>query len=361
MPSDVFELLIEEVLFRIYTCIMAAFMHIRKTKVYNPRYSNYVHDYKRIFRFEENHVNWIVENLLVYKGETRGGALTTKMRLEAFLRYMADPGYQIGVGEDLGLNQSSVCRSVHDISERLVQISGQWIRFPQTREEKENASSTWTAKYSFPQTIGAIDCTQIKITKPAHRLHPDEFVNRKGVHSFNVQATCDSKECFTSVCASWAGSVHDARILRSSEIPQIMQSTGSDFLLLGDSGYPIKPWLMVPFSNPETPAQQCFNQVFTKERVIIERCFGQLKRRFPMLTGVVRVATKKIPTLIVACVVLHNVAKYLQDDLPEEIYPEPIIEENIIEDPRVEADAVLRQLGKTKRQQIAEILHNANN
>ena len=67
--------------------------------------------------------------------------------LKAFLRYVADPGFQIGVGEDLGIDQSSVCRSVHYISERLVQIAGNWIKFTQTRAEKENASSMWTAKY----------------------------------------------------------------------------------------------------------------------------------------------------------------------------------------------------------------------
>ena len=341
---------------------MAAFMNIRKPKIYNVRRSgHHVHDYKRLFRFDEDNVHWIVQNVLLDNNdvETRGGALSTKQRLEAFLRYVSDPGFQVGVGEDLGIDQSSVCRSVHYICERLVQIADNWIKFPQTRQEKENASSTWTAKYSFPQAIGAIDCTHIKINRPVRRFHPDEFVNRKGVHSINVQATCDSKECFTSVCASWAGSVHDSRILRCSDIPHIMQSTGGDFLLLGDSGYPIKPWLMVPFRNPETPAQQQFNKIFTKERVIIERCFGQLKKRFPMLAGVVRVAIKQVPKFIVACVVLHNISKYLHDNLPEEINPEPIVNEEI-EEPRVETDAVQRQLGQIKRQQIADILQNLN-
>ena len=339
---------------------MAAFMEIRTTKIYNVRRSGFVHDYKSLFRFNEENVMWIVENVLqVHESETRGGALSTKQRLEAFLRYVADPGFQVGVGEDLGIQQSSVCRSVHYICERLVQVADKWIIFPQTRQKKEDASAMWTAKYSFPQAIGAIDCTHIKINRPARRFHPDEYVNRKGVHSINVQATCNSKECFTSVCASWAGSVHDSRILRCSDIPNIMQSTGGDFLLLGDSGYPIKPWLMVPFKNPETPAQQIFNQVFTKERVIIERCFGQLKKRFPMLAGVVRVATKQVPKFIVACAVLHNVSKYLHDDLPQDATPDPIVDEEI-EEPHGETDAVQRQLGQIKRREIAAILENLN-
>lgn len=35
----------------------------------------------------------------------------------------------------------------------------------------------------------------------------DEYVNRKNLCSFNVQATCDANEWFTSVNTRWAGSV----------------------------------------------------------------------------------------------------------------------------------------------------------
>nr|CAH7715388.1 unnamed protein product [Callosobruchus chinensis] len=52
----------------------------------------------------------------------------------------------------------------------------------------------------------------------------------------------------------------------------------SNALLLGDEGYGIAPWLMVPFGNPNTLAEHAYNNLFTKERVIIERCFGQLKQ-----------------------------------------------------------------------------------
>ena len=41
------------------------------------------HDYKRLFRFDENNVNWIVRNVLMdnIEVETRGGALSTKQQL----------------------------------------------------------------------------------------------------------------------------------------------------------------------------------------------------------------------------------------------------------------------------------------
>ena len=84
---------------------MAAFMQITKTKIYNVCCSGYVHDYKykRILWFTEENVKWIVQNVHLVNDEleTRGGALSTKQWLEAFLRYAAGQGFQVGVGEDL--------------------------------------------------------------------------------------------------------------------------------------------------------------------------------------------------------------------------------------------------------------------
>ena len=76
-------------------------MQIIKTKIYNARRSGYFHDYKRLFCFTEENVMWIVENVLLVNDEleTGEGALSTKQRLEAFLRYVADPGFQVAVGE----------------------------------------------------------------------------------------------------------------------------------------------------------------------------------------------------------------------------------------------------------------------
>ena len=47
------------------------------------------------------------------------------------------------------------------------------------------------AKSSLPGAIGCIDCTQICIQAPS--VNENDFVNRKGYHSLNVQAICDHK------------------------------------------------------------------------------------------------------------------------------------------------------------------------
>jgi hypothetical protein len=61
-----------------------------------------------------------------------------------------------------------------------------------------------------------------------------------------------------------------------------MEENREKALLLRDEGYGLAPWLMTPFKNPQIPEERAYNKLFTKERVIIERCFEQLKQRFPV-------------------------------------------------------------------------------
>uniref|UniRef100_A0A671LQA6 DDE Tnp4 domain-containing protein n=1 Tax=Sinocyclocheilus anshuiensis TaxID=1608454 RepID=A0A671LQA6_9TELE len=164
----------------------------------------------------------------------------------------------------------------------------------------------------FPNVIGAIDGTHIRIKAPS--THEPLFVNRKGYHSINVQAICDAKLRVLNCVARWPGSTHDSRNLVNSQIHDAFERGELQGVLLGDSGYPLKPWLLTPFLNPETAAQTLYNTAHAKTRNVIERCFGVLKRRFHCLHGELRMKPERVCNIICACVVLHN----LEDQMLEE-------------------------------------------
>ncbi|KAI4465063.1 hypothetical protein MML48_3g00003819 [Holotrichia oblita] len=249
-------------------------------------------------------------------------------KMELYLRTLGDPGFQEGVGADLGIYQSTVSKTINEVASKIVRRKGMWIRFPLTPNELEEAKRGW----HMPDAIGAVDCTHIKIRKPV--LHGEEYFNRKGFCSINVQATCNYNECFTSVDVSWPGSVHDSRVWRNSDVFQITKSNINYAYLLGDEGYCIAPWLMTPYKNPNIITEKLYNRIHTTDRIIIERCFGQLKSRFPMLANTIGLKLNCIPVYITSCFILHNVAKNVHDPndfLPlqnrEEPYCQPIVDD----------------------------------
>ena len=160
--------------------------------------------------------------------------------------------------------------------------------------------------------LGAIDCSHIGIEKPG--LYGDEYVNRKGYVSvqLNVQFVCNPDYIIHSVNANWPGSVHDSRIWKTSNLYQSIQKPlYKDAVLLGDGGYANTPFLLTPFKHANNDIERKFNHVHCRARVTIEQCFGQLKRRFPILHYGIRLKLESAPRVIIACAVLHNIARYL--------------------------------------------------
>jgi hypothetical protein len=80
----------------------------RINKIYKPRAEIRVEDYRSLFRFNEDNVQWIADHFLGKNTETRGGALTPEIKMQIFLRYVADPGFQVGVAQDMGVDQTTL-------------------------------------------------------------------------------------------------------------------------------------------------------------------------------------------------------------------------------------------------------------
>ncbi|MBN3310833.1 HARB1 nuclease, partial [Amia calva] len=126
-----------------------------------------------------------------------------------------------------------------------------------------------------------------------------------------------SSALITNCVVRWPGSMHDARILRESNIFQIFQQNPPEGIILGDSAYPLLPWLMTPFATAR------FNSAHGTTRSTIEHLNGVLKRRCACL-NYLRVEPQRACNIIFACTVLHNISQTRtvplhddSDDLPQ--------------------------------------------
>ena len=79
---------------------------------------------------------------------------------------------------------------------------------------------------------------------------------------------------------------------------------------------------MTPFLAATTPAQARFNTAHCKTRCAIERLNGVLKRCFACL-NYLRVEPQGACNIILACIVLHNIATRRNVPLCDDVYGAP--------------------------------------
>ncbi|CAK1587654.1 unnamed protein product [Parnassius mnemosyne] len=254
------------------------------------------------------------------------------------LRYYATGSYQRVTGDIFHIEQPTVHRIVHRVTEKKANMRSLFINMP-TAEERLEVANDFYAIAGFPRVIDPRSkMIPIKINSPGG-AQSESFRNRKGYFFLNVQMVCDAKLRIRNIIARWPGSVHDSTIFNESPLcAQLERGDFTTMVLLGDSGYPCRPYLLTPILNPRTPAEEAYNRSQIRTRNPIERLFGVLKRRFPCLHYGLGLKTTNIPPIIVACAVLHNIAILRQDEVVEEDDPLTIVEEEIMVQPSNEVN-----------------------
>ena len=341
--------------------LMLDFLHddrrpLRRERLFRDR-MNPLEKYDEVeikapFRFERHNILRITDELrpMIQHTTGRNKALSPLHQVCIFLRFAATGCMQSSVASWINVDRSTVSRTVWRVAQSILEAHRDIFNID-VRSTKEG----FLAKHGLPNIVGAIDCTHVRIVTPPRRLYPDEYINRKNYHSINVQAICDSDCIVTDVVASWPGSVHDSRILKNSDIYDRLMSGEISGTLLGDNGYGVQPICLVPFLNPLLPAEEHYNVVHKRGRGVIERTFGQVKRRFYCIGSILRIELRRVPTIINTCFILHHLAKgYGDPDFPEE--DEDHIDDDDRDDFRNEEERYLRLVGQRKREEIVQYL-----
>lgn len=232
------------------------------------------------------------------------------------LRFYATGGALTTVGDFAGVHKSTAGRVVKRVSEAIASLRPLYIKMPETHEEILDLQHNFFQLAAFPRVIGSMDCTHVKIKSPGGEI-PEEFRNRKGYFSFNVQTVCDPKLKIRDIVARWPGSTHDTTIYNNSVVKARLER--GDFgngIFICDSGYAPSQQLFPPFRNPATPAEQLYNEALIRTRNTVERQYGLLKARFPVLALGIQLKLENVQAVIVACAVLHNIAIDSNDPEP---------------------------------------------
>ncbi|XP_030018718.1 putative nuclease HARBI1 [Sphaeramia orbicularis] len=202
-----------------------------------------------------------------------------------------------------GISQSRFSDVLSEVLNAMLRRMVKFIRFPHTQNSLNETKQGFFAVAGFPGVIGATDCTHVQLVPP------------------QTLSMC----IITNVVAKYPGSVHDSYILRNSALfSKLRDGEFGDGWLVGDSAYPLHPFLLTPVLNPTTAAENRYNEAHIRTRNVMERTFGILKSRFHCLDrtgGALLYRPEKVAQIVVTCCMLHNITKLHgleHDAMPED-------------------------------------------
>ncbi|XP_061170533.1 putative nuclease HARBI1 [Saccostrea echinata] len=286
----------------------------------------------------------LIQDQLLYDSQ-RNNPLTPLYQVLVALRYFATGSFYITLGDTLSVSKSTAGRAVRRVTDLLCTQVRQFVRLPD-RNESICIKSAFHKIAGFPSIVGCVDGTMIKIIAPAE--NESDYLCRKGYYALNIQMTCDPQFRVLDVVARWPGSVHDARIFRESSLCKMMEEGQLSGILLGDSGYGLKPYLMTPYMAEDAPGNRRFNTAHCRTRVIIEQTFGILKKRFYALHCGLRTKPERACRIVTACTILHNIGIERRDILQDADVMNDVCA--MADDLQVQDDAV----GRTVRDHIRD-------
>ncbi|KAH7979011.1 hypothetical protein HPB49_007772 [Dermacentor silvarum] len=308
---------------------LVAIMAVKLARVDRNRIPRYCEDvvgryfgfeFKRMFRLSRETFSDLVARYesSPFFPDSPGGRtrITAEKTCLVVLSYIGSQSSMYCLADRFDLSESSVLVCIERLFNFLNSISGEVIAWP-SGHDQERTKAGFLVKSSGKgprNTIGCIDGCHIEINKPTESSQ--SYFNRKKFPSVLLQGICDSRNKFIDVFIGFPGSAHDARVLREGPFFEMAAMRCDGGYLLGDSAYPLLPWLLTPYRDNEHsfPAwKKRYNKCHSEQRCSIENAFGLLKQRFRRLYFVDAATIKQCCLIVMGACVLHNMCNEERD------------------------------------------------
>ncbi|KAL0926442.1 hypothetical protein M5K25_002676 [Dendrobium thyrsiflorum] len=250
-----------------------------------------------------------------------GRLLSVEKQVAIAMRRLASGEAQVSVGGAFGVGQSTVSQVTWRFIESMEERARHHLQWPEP-ERMEQIKSKFETIFGLPNCCGAIDATHIIMTLPAVESSHD-WCDQESNYSMFLQVIVDQEMRFLDIVTGWPGSMTMSRLLKCSGFYKLCESgkrlNGPVKLsaekaeirefIVGDSAYPLLPWLMIPYVGKGLSAPMAiFNEKHKTVNLLATRALSQLKGVWSILSKVMwRPDKHKLPSIILVCCLLHNI------------------------------------------------------
>lgn len=117
---------------------------------------------------QNNHVSYMYIFSMSFVHSSR--YVTPEQQLLILLRFMASGSMQIVVADFVRVSPATVCRLLPKVCMAIIEHLPTHVKMPETNGEQQAAAAAFFGIARFPRTIGAIDCTHVKVQSPGGRM-----------------------------------------------------------------------------------------------------------------------------------------------------------------------------------------------
>lgn len=250
-----------------------------------------------------------------------GRLLSVEKQVAIAMRRLASGESQVSVGAAFGVGQSTVSQVTWRFVESMEQRAKHHMKWPEP-ERLEQIKAKIEATFGLPNCCGAIDATHIIMTLPAAESS-DDWCDQESNYSMSLQVIVDHEMRFLDILTGWPGSMMFSRLLKFSGFYKLCESgkrlngaakssaEGAEIreFIVGDSAYPLLPWLMTPYQRKSLSASNTsFNSKHWEVKLLASKALSQLKGAWRILYKVMwRPDKHKLPSIILVCCLLHNI------------------------------------------------------
>ncbi|KAL5733293.1 hypothetical protein ACOSP7_032636 [Xanthoceras sorbifolium] len=265
---------------------------------------------------------------------SNGKHLSLNDMVAVALRRLSSGESLSNIGDLFGLNQSTVSQITWRFVEAMEERGLHHLQWP-TEAEMENLKSKFEKIRGLRNCSGAIDITHIVMNIPAVDPSNNVWLDREKNYSMILQVIVDPEMRFRDIITGWPGSLNDALVLQSSGFfklaeegkrlngkkLQLSEGTELQEYIVGDTGFPLLPWLLTPYHGKGLSDYQAeFNKRHSATRMVAQMALARLKEVWRIIHGVMWMPDKnRLPRIVLVCCLLHNIIIDMEDELLDEM------------------------------------------
>ncbi|TKY50655.1 putative nuclease HARBI1 [Spatholobus suberectus] len=301
--------------------------------------------FESVFKISRKTFNYICslveEDMLARSSnfvDLNGNRLSLNDQVAIALRRLSSGESLSTIGDTFRMNQSTVSQITWKFVEAMEERGLHHLSWPSAKTEMEEIKCKFENIRGLSNCCGAVDSTHIMMTLPSVDALNSVWLDREKNCSMVLQAIVDPNFRFRDIVTGWPGSMSDEHVLRSSSFfklaeegkrlngdKKILLSEGTVVreYLIGDTGFPLLPWLLTPYEGKGLSNVQVeFNKRVVATQMVAKKALARLKEMWRIIQGVMWKPDKhKLPRIILVCCILHNIVIDMEDEVLDDMPP----------------------------------------